>query len=67
MRLPGSRVERGRLVEVVGGCGVPEDLPVTESPSLVELMRMTPEEWDRGTRGSAIRRAGYAGFTRPAG
>ncbi len=39
-------------------------LPGTESPSLVELMRMTREEWDVWTRGSAIRRAGYAGFKR---
>jgi epoxyqueuosine reductase len=27
-------------------------------------MRMTYEEWDVWTRGSAIRRAGYAGFKR---
>jgi epoxyqueuosine reductase len=27
-------------------------------------MRMTREEWDLWTRGSAIRRAGYAGFKR---
>ena len=44
--------------------GVPEDLPGTESPSLVELMSMTREEWDVWTRGSAIRRAGYAGLKR---
>jgi epoxyqueuosine reductase len=43
---------------------VPEDLPETETPSLLELMRMTREEWDVWTRGSAIRRAGYAGFRR---
>mgnify|MGYP006201793747 CR=1 FL=1 len=43
---------------------VPKGLPSTESPSLVELMRMTREEWDLWTRGSAIRRAGYAGFKR---
>jgi epoxyqueuosine reductase len=43
---------------------VRSDLPSTESPSLVELMRMTMEEWDRWTRGSAIRRAGYAGLKR---
>lgn len=43
---------------------MPADLPGTESPSLVELMGMTREEWDRWTRGSAIRRAGYAGFKR---
>jgi epoxyqueuosine reductase len=35
-----------------------------ESPSLIELMRMTREEWDLWTRGSAIRRARYAGFKR---
>jgi hypothetical protein len=39
-------------------------LPGTESASLVELMRMTREEWDGWTRGSAIRRAGYAGLKR---
>ncbi|MGK7312911.1 MAG: hypothetical protein ACN0LA_11800 [Candidatus Longimicrobiales bacterium M2_2A_002] len=44
--------------------GVPAGLPGTESPSLVELMRMTREDWDAWTRGSAIRRAGYAGFKR---
>jgi len=42
----------------------PADLPGTESPSLVELMRMTREEWDVWTRGSAMRRAGYEGFKR---
>jgi epoxyqueuosine reductase len=30
----------------------------------VALMRMSYEEWDEWTRGSAIRRAGYAGFRR---
>jgi epoxyqueuosine reductase len=39
-------------------------LPGTVSPSLVELMDMTYEDWDGWTRGSAIRRAGYAGFRR---
>jgi epoxyqueuosine reductase QueG len=43
---------------------VPEDLPGTEAPSLVELMGMTREEWNVWTRGSAIRRAGYTGFRR---
>jgi epoxyqueuosine reductase len=43
---------------------LPGELPGTESPSLIELMRMTREEWDVWTRGSAIRRAGYAGFRR---
>ncbi|MDT8367763.1 MAG: hypothetical protein RQ745_01045 [Longimicrobiales bacterium] len=38
--------------------------PGTEAPSLVELMRMTPEGWEAFSRGSAIRRAGYAGFRR---
>jgi epoxyqueuosine reductase len=39
-------------------------LPETEGPSLVALMRMSYEDWDVWTRGSAIRRAGYAGFRR---
>lgn len=43
---------------------VPDGLPGTEAPSLTEVMRMTREEWDVWTRGSAIRRAGYAGFKR---
>ena len=43
---------------------MPDGLPGTASPSLVDLMRMTREEWDAWTRGSAIRRAGYAGFKR---
>jgi epoxyqueuosine reductase QueG len=43
---------------------LPSELPGTVSPSLVDLMRMTREEWDVWTRGSAIRRAGYAGFKR---
>jgi epoxyqueuosine reductase len=38
--------------------------PETEGPPLVALMRMSFEEWDVWTRGSAIRRAGYAGFRR---
>ena len=38
--------------------------PSTDGPSLVALMRMTREEWDAWTRGSAIRRAGYAGLRR---
>lgn len=39
----------------------PGDLPSTESPSLVMLMPMTREEWERG---SPIRRAGYTRFKR---
>ena len=44
--------------------GPSTELPGTESPPLVELMRMTREEWDVFSRGSAIRRVGYAGFKR---
>jgi epoxyqueuosine reductase len=36
----------------------------TTDASLVELMRMRHDEWDEWTRGSAIRRAGYAGLKR---
>jgi hypothetical protein len=42
----------------------PGSLPGLEAPSLVELMRMSYEEGDAWTRGSAIRRAGCAGFRR---
>jgi epoxyqueuosine reductase QueG len=38
--------------------------PAINAPSLVELMRMSYEEWDVWARGSAIRRAGYVGFRR---
>jgi epoxyqueuosine reductase QueG len=41
-----------------------EVLPGTTLPSLISLMRMTYEDWDGWTRGSAIRRSGYAGFRR---
>ena len=43
---------------------VPIDLPRTEAASLVDLMRMSREQWDVWSRGSAVRRAGYAGFKR---
>ena len=48
--------------ETPGGGNPPH--PGTHAPSLVELMRMTREDWDDFSRGSAIRRAGYAGFKR---
>jgi epoxyqueuosine reductase QueG len=38
--------------------------PSTDSPSLVEFMRMSYEEWNDWTRGPAIRRAGCAGLKR---
>ena len=44
--------------------GSVETHPGTEAPPLAELMRMTRDEWDAFSRGSAIRRAGYAGFKR---
>lgn len=39
-------------------------IPTTDGPALVDLMRMSEDEWDAYTRGSAMRRAGYAGFKR---
>jgi hypothetical protein len=56
IRHPGT--ESPSLIALLGS------LPGTEAPSLVELMRMSYEEWDVSTRGSAIRRAGYAGLKR---
>jgi epoxyqueuosine reductase len=38
--------------------------PGTTVLSLISLMRMSYEDWDSWTRGSAMRRAGYAGFRR---
>jgi epoxyqueuosine reductase len=38
--------------------------PGTKAPALVDLLRMTPTEWESFSRGSAIRRAGYAGLRR---
>ncbi len=38
--------------------------PGTRAPRLSELMAMTREQWADFSRGSAIRRAGYAGFRR---
>jgi epoxyqueuosine reductase len=35
-----------------------------EAPRLLDLMRMTYEEWDVWSRGRAVRRAGYAGLRR---
>jgi epoxyqueuosine reductase len=44
----------------------PGGLPGTESPSLIELLETALDEpaWDAFVRGSAIRRAGRAGFAR---
>jgi epoxyqueuosine reductase QueG len=39
-------------------------IPTTDGPALVDLMRMSEDEWDAYTRGSAIWRAGYAGLRR---
>jgi hypothetical protein len=46
------------------GASATASSPGTEAPSLVALTRMSREEWDRWTRGTAIRRAGYTGFKR---
>jgi epoxyqueuosine reductase len=39
-------------------------IPTTDGPALVDLMRMSEGEWDAYTRGSAMRRVGYAGLRR---
>jgi epoxyqueuosine reductase len=53
--------ERLRKRERAGTAG---ELPGTSLPSLISLMAMTHEEWNEWTRGSAIRRSGYAGLKR---
>ena len=64
VQVTGERDYRPDWREAQGRPEAGPGLPGTESPSLIELMRMTREEWDRWTRGSPIRRAGYAGFRR---
>jgi epoxyqueuosine reductase QueG len=39
-------------------------IPTTDGPALVDLMRMSEDEWDAYTPGSAMRRAGNAGLRR---
>jgi len=39
-------------------------IPTTDGPALVDLMRMSEDEWDAYTRRSAMRRAGYSGLRR---
>ena len=65
----GARLQDGAGLHGGGahlhGGAAPGLVPVrAREVSLVEMMRMTPEEWDLYTRGSAMRRAGYAGFRR---
>ena len=58
--------------ETSGGAGAGDDdaprppalIPTTDGPALVDLMRMGEDEWNAYTRGSAMRRAGYAGLRR---
>lgn len=64
MQITAERDYRPDWREAEGRPDVPDDLAGTESPSLVALMRMSRDEWDMWTRGSAMRRAGYAGFKR---
>jgi epoxyqueuosine reductase len=39
-------------------------IPTTDGPALVDLMRMSEDEWDAYTRESAMRRPGYSGLRR---
>ena len=39
-------------------------IPATDGPALVDLIRMSEDEWDAFTGGSAMRRAGYSGLRR---
>ncbi|HSH45689.1 MAG TPA: hypothetical protein VK966_07530 [Longimicrobiales bacterium] len=64
VQITGERDYRPEWREAEDRPETPGDLPGTGSPSLIALMRMPREEWDQWTRGSAIRRAGYAGLKR---
>ena len=67
---PWNRARRREEAEVPAGQGKAHGHAYALAPvrarvvSLVEMMRMTREEWDVYTRGSAMRRAGYEGFKR---
>ena len=60
-RAPG---ELPRGVEPLGGSDHRSPHPGTNGPPLTELMSMNDESWEAFSRGSAIRRAGRAGFLR---
>ncbi len=51
-------------VEPLGGSVHRPPHPGTDGPALTELMGMDDESWEAFSRGSAIRRAGRAGFLR---
>lgn len=54
--------ERDYIARVAGTS--PAAHPGTDGPRLVELMAMDEAGWDAFSRGSAVRRAGYAGLER---
>jgi epoxyqueuosine reductase len=62
----GAYAARGPGEPPRGVQGLARDVthPGTDGPPLVELMRMDEAAWDSFSRGSAVRRAGRAGFLR---
>ena len=62
----GKLAKEGGSAETSHGPGGRPVHPGTDAPSLVELLRMalSEERWESFSRGSAIRRAGRAGFAR---
>ncbi len=62
----GKLAKEGSSAETSHGPGGRPVHPGTDAPSLVELLRMalSEERWESFSRGSAIRRAGRAGFAR---
>jgi len=53
-----------RKFSVVAADGDYAARPTADGPTLVDLMRLSEDEWDAYTRGSAMRRAGYSGLRR---
>ncbi|MFW6202003.1 MAG: tRNA epoxyqueuosine(34) reductase QueG, partial [Gemmatimonadota bacterium] len=70
---PGSGAGSGAVAGAGSGGAAPgtdsgsetrTEVPGTTAPTLLELMRMDEADWDRFSRGRAIRRAKRAGFLR---
>ena len=66
-REPGYLARASRPLRAAGqgeGQGAAAAVPGTSAPALLDLIAMDEATWDEFSRGSAIRRAGRAGFAR---
>jgi hypothetical protein len=58
VRVSAETPQVGNAPKDVGSANPPGRTPGTDGPRLVDLMRMSEDEWDAYTRGSAMRRGG---------